>query len=77
MDCSFIKAEVLIWICIGRLVARRLTLKIGPGENNSLTDSKIYWKEEKGVLLRSTGVAVQIYASKFNLIRTVLESVCC
>lgn len=50
---------------------------IGPGENNSLTDSKIYWKEEKGVLLRSTGVAVQIYASKFNLIRTVLESVCC
>lgn len=50
---------------------------VGPWENNSLIGSKIYWKEEKGVLLRSTWVAVQICASKFNLIRTVLESVCC
>lgn len=50
---------------------------VGPGENNSLIDSKIFWKEEKGVLLRSIWVAVQIYASKLNLIRTVLEPVCC
>lgn len=23
---------------------------VGPGENNYLRDSKIYWKEEKGVM---------------------------
>jgi len=50
---------------------------VGPGENNSLVNTKIYWKVEKGVLLRSTWVAVQIYATKFNLIRTVLELVRC
>lgn len=69
-----------MWICIGGLVAKKHQLTevvVRPGENNSLIDSKMYWKEEKGVLLRSTWVAVQIHASKFNLIRTVLESVCC
>lgn len=43
----------------------------GPGENNYLRDGKICWEEEKGVILGSTWLVFQIYAFKFNLIRTV------
>lgn len=57
---------------MGGLVTQRHWLPegvvVGPGEHNYFRDSKIYWKEKKGVMW---GVYMgcfffQIYAFKFN-----------